>query len=136
MRSPFEAAAKQIASEQIPSPSSDSKQETVCKDSSVSGSMCSPFQAAVKQMVPQQIPNPSSHCKQETIPKHAFVAGSTRSPFEAAAKQTAPEHIPKPVRSPSETTSRSKLQQLAADFQTAQMLQVPFADAQKADDSA
>ena len=136
VRRPFETAVKQMAPEQVLYPSSDPKQESTPKQSTIAGSVRRPIEAAAKQIAPEQTPNPSSDYKQETIPKHTFVAGSVRSPFEAAAKQTTPEHIPQPVCSPFETTSRSRLQRLASDFRTAQALQMPLTDAQKAKESA
>ena len=115
---------------------SDPKQEIHLKHALAVGFVRRPFETAVKQMAPEQALYPSLDPKQESTPKQSTIAGSVRRPFEAAAKQTTPQQIPQPVCSPFETTSRSRLQRLASDFRTAQALQMPLTDAQKAKESA
>lgn len=61
VRSPFEAAANQMAPAQIPNPSSDYKQKTIPKHAFVAGSVRSPFEAAAKQTAPEHIPESVSN---------------------------------------------------------------------------
>lgn len=110
IRSPFEAAAKEMEPEQVLSASSVSKQDTNLNQSVTARSLRSPFKAAGKEIESEQALSASSESKQDTSLDQSVTAAKQGTGTS--------EHIAKPVVSPFETALKSRLPQLATQAKT------------------